>query len=116
MISPPVASPLPGTFNQQLTVLLSADADQIYFTTDGSDPVTPQIPIPIDTGNSTSACLIELDDHTLWAVIANSWRTYAASQGVAAPDFGFPANTCFTELPDRILRAITAYYASALSV
>jgi len=69
----------------------------------------------MDTGYATSACLLELDDHRLWAVIADGFQQAGAAAGVAPPNTGYPANVCLTELDDRTLRVITAYYAQALA-
>jgi len=68
----------------------------------------------MDTGYATSACLLELDDHRLWAVIADGFQQAGATAGVPPPNTGYPANVCLTELDDRTLRVITAYYAQAL--
>lgn len=61
-----------------------------------------------DTGEPQSSCLIELDDHRLWALIATNLRAAAAAQGFPPCSTGYPANTCTNELPDHINMAIVA--------
>lgn len=61
-----------------------------------------------DTGYAVTACLVELDDHRLWALIAGNLQAAAAAKG-------FPPNACLNELSDHDNMAVAAFSAAQLA-
>lgn len=68
-----------------------------------------------DTGYAVTACLVELDDHRLWALIAGNLQAAAAVKGFPPMDTGLPPNACLNELSDHTNIAIAAFSAAQLA-